>query len=140
MRKPDKKYLGGGLLLLAATLIIVFFQVQNKTSSAPGSLIYEKQCAACHGRDGNGLRALYPPLKDSHYLHAGVAEFPCLVRGGIRGPFTGADGTFNQRMPAFRQLTGEDIMQLMVYLKTRWGKAKHDTSLETVEQWLMSCP
>jgi len=138
---PDRKYLLGGLLLLLGIpLLVIIFQMHNRPDTGPGSTLYREHCSACHGQDGKGLRALYPPLADSPYLIEQQALLPCLIRVGIRGSLVTADGSYNQRMPAFPDLTPAALSQLILYLQSRWGKTSQDSSVKNVEQQLLLCP
>ena len=44
--------------------------------------LYRKHCANCHGRDGEGLRELFPPLTGSLYLADRLPALPCLLTTG----------------------------------------------------------
>lgn len=139
--KPDRKFLMGGLLLLAGIAsVVIIYQSTSKPDLGPGGRIYLEQCSSCHGREGAGLRELYPPLAGSPYLSETTAETACLIRRGVRGLLVTADGSYNQRMPAFPHLTAADISQLIAFMQNRWGKKKTITPVETLEQWLLSCP
>jgi mono/diheme cytochrome c family protein len=43
-------------------------------------------------------------------------------------------------MPAFANLTLEEMSSLINYLQQRWGKDRETVSEQTVAQWLRSCP
>lgn len=124
------------LLMLAATAVLLSGCSGNRADAA----VYDKHCASCHGRDGQGLRALYPPLQDSDYLGEKIRELPCLISGGIRGTIVTGNKTKNIRMPAFGDLTLEEMSSLVSYLQQRWGKGGETPSEQTVAQWLRSCP
>ncbi len=138
---PDRKYLLGGLLfLLGISSLVIIFQIPDRAETIPGSKLYREHCSACHGQDGKGFRALYPPLADSPYFAEKQAMLPCLIRGGIRGSLVTADGSYNLRMPAFPDLTPADLSTLILYLQTRWGKTNRDSSVKNIEQLLLPCP
>ena len=131
----------GGLLLLAGIAsVVIIYQSTSEPDLGPGGRLYQEQCSACHGRDGGGLRELYPPVAGSPYLSEITDETACLIRRGVRGSLVTADGSYNQRMPAFPYLTAADISQLIAFMQSRWGKTKTITPVETLEQWLLSCP
>jgi mono/diheme cytochrome c family protein len=124
------------LLLLTATTLLLPGCSENGADAAT----YEKHCASCHGRDGQGLRALYPPLQDSDYLDTRITELPCLISGGIRGTLVTGNKAKNIRMPAFGDLTLEEMSSLITYLQQRWGTGGKTASEQKVSQWLRSCP
>lgn len=123
------------LLLLAATALLLSGCSENGADAT----VYDKHCASCHGRDGQGLRALYPPLQDSDYLDKRITELPCLIFKGVRGTIVTGNKTKNIRMPAFVDLTLEEMSSLINYLQQRWGKGGETASEQTVAQWLRSC-
>lgn len=124
------------LVLLVATAILLSSCSENGTDA----MVYEKNCASCHGSDGQGLRTLYPPLRESDYLDQRISELPCLISRGIRGTIVTGNKTKNIRMPAFANLTLEEMSSLVNYLQQRWGKDRETVSEQTVAQWLRSCP
>ncbi|MBT8328353.1 MAG: cytochrome c [Desulfofustis sp.] len=124
------------LVLLAAVTLLL----SGCSENGADAVVYNKNCASCHGRDGQGLRALYPPLPESDYLDKRISELPCLISGGIRGTIVTGNKTKNIRMPAFANLTSEEMSTLINYLQHRWGKGGATVSEQTVAQWLRSCP
>ena len=123
------------LLLLTAAVLL-----SSCSDNGADATVYQKHCASCHGRDGQGLRALYPPLQDSDYLDRKITELPCLISEGIRGTIVTGNKTKNIRMPAFSDLSLEEMSSLINYLQQRWGKGGDPPSEQTVAQWLQSCP
>lgn len=139
--KPDRKYLIGGLLFFFGfAALLLFLQAESRINSEPGRKLYGNLCSQCHGSEGKGLKELYPALENSPYLSSGLAEIPCLIRGGIKGTIVTADGSNNQRMPAFQELTVDEISQLILYLQHQWGRKNPIASVKTIEQWLSNCP
>ena len=124
------------LLIMAAAALLV----PGCSSDQGDPTIYRKHCASCHGREGQGLRALYPPLAGSAYLGERLAELPCLIANGIRGTIVTEKKTKNIRMPGFSNLTNEQMSSLVNYLQLNWGNAGESVSTQTVAQWLRSCP
>ena len=123
------------LLLLVATALLLFGCSEHEADAT----VYDKHCASCHGGDGQGLRALYPPLQDSDYLDKRIMELPCLISKGIRGTIVTGNKTTNIRMPAFADLTLEEMSSLINYLQQRWGKDGEAATAHKVRQWLRSC-
>ncbi len=90
-----------------------------------GQALYEQHCANCHGRDGEGLGTLMPPLAGADYLLTHRAALPCLVRRGQRGPITVNGQPYDGVMPAFsrQQLTDADVANILNYVQRAWGNA-----------------
>ncbi len=94
-----------------------------------GHLVFEKNCASCHGARGEGAPdwqhrdakgELPPPPLDAHghaWKHADGMLYR-LVRDGWRDPF---NKTERLTMPAFGQaLPPRQIQAVIEYLKTLW--------------------
>lgn len=124
------------LLLLAAAALLP----SGCSDSRGDPTVYRKHCTSCHGSQGQGLRALYPPLQGSAYLGERLAELPCLVSTGVRGTIVTGKKTKNIRMPALSQLSLEEMSSLVNYLQLNWGTGGETVAERTVAQWLRSCP
>jgi mono/diheme cytochrome c family protein len=136
MKSESDSWWSFTLLLFSAAVLLLSGCSHNGVDAG----VYDRHCASCHGRDGQGLRALYPPLQNSDYLDGRISELPCLVSKGIRGTITTGSTTKNIRMPAFADLSLEEMSSLITYLRQRWGKDGETVSQQTVAQWLRSCP
>jgi cytochrome c oxidase cbb3-type subunit 3 len=78
---------------------------------AAGSEIYTRNCASCHGEQGQGI--IGPNLTDEYYLHGGsnVDIFDVLT-----------DGVASAGMPAWEgTLTPEERAQLVAYIRSIEG-------------------
>jgi mono/diheme cytochrome c family protein len=124
------------LALCAAVLITAVAGCSGDTGTAEG---YLNNCSSCHGRDGEGLRSLYPPLKDSAYLSQQLDQLPCLLVNGIASPFGSTDSTPRMRMPSFAHLSSDDLYAVIAYLSATWGTAGKTVSRQEVEAWLSEC-
>ena len=102
--------------------------------------VYNRHCASCHGREGQGLKALYPALTDSAYLGDRIGELPCLISSGVRGKIVTGKRTKNIRMPAFADLSIQQMNSLISYLQLNWGKGGETVSEQKISQWLRNCP
>lgn len=76
-------------------------------SAADGAALFATRCAACHGGQGEG-RGSFPALAGNPFLDD-EAAVAALVRAG------------SGVMPAFTQLTDEEVAALTAYLRTTWG-------------------
>lgn len=88
-----------------------------------GSDVYAANCASCHQANGQGLPGVFPPL-------AGHAQTLVADQGkdylidvmlyGLAGPIT-VDGTkYNGQMPAWSQLSNEQIAGALNYIVSAW--------------------
>lgn len=84
----------------------------GNAQAADGAAIYTARCSGCHGVEGEG-RGSFPALADNPFLDD-EAAVAAVVRGGAAG------------MPAFPQLSDEEVGALSTYLRTTWGTASGD--------------
>ena len=96
---------------------------------AAGRVVYQRQCAVCHGAHGEGARnwqqpdasgEMPAPPHDAHghtWKHSDAMLFR-VVQEGWRDPF---NKTNRLTMPAFKgQLSRDDTVAVIAYLKTLW--------------------
>jgi mono/diheme cytochrome c family protein len=124
------------ILALLPTLMLLSGCKENRGDPT----VYNRHCASCHGREGQGLKALYPALTDSAYLGDRIGELPCLISSGVRGKIVTGKRTKNIRMPAFADLSIQQMNSLISYLQLNWGKGGETVSEQKINQWLRSCP
>ena len=86
-----------------------------------GKIIFEKNCANCHQKDGSGLGKLIPPIKNSDYFLEDKSRTARIIKYGQTGPITVNGIENNEAMPANPKLTDLEIAQLMTYLYNIWG-------------------
>ncbi|MGI9536310.1 MAG: c-type cytochrome [Desulfocapsaceae bacterium] len=123
-------------MLLMAVLLLLPGCSENRGDPS----VYKRHCASCHGSEGQGLKSLYPPLTDSVYLSERIGELPCLISSGIRGKIVTGKRTKNIRMPAFADLSIQEMNLLVSYLQLNWGKGEETVSEQKISQWMRTCP
>jgi mono/diheme cytochrome c family protein len=89
-----------------------------------GAKVYEQQCAACHGDEGQGVPSIYPALAGNRAVLLGSPNN--LVRiirmGGFSPSTAGNPQPFG--MPPFAQvLSNEDIADVTTYVRQSWGNS-----------------
>ncbi len=100
---------------------------------------YEIRCANCHGKDGEGLKKLIPPLADSDYLQNNMDKLACIIRNGMKEPIMVNGDLYIQEMPPNHDLSDMDIVNLVNYINKRWGSpATSQTPAQTRKQ-LKNC-
>lgn len=86
-----------------------------------GQILYQQHCAQCHGKRGEGLARLYPPLAGSDYLAPHANRLACLIRRGQQDTIVVRGDTFSLAMPPNPQLFPEDIAQIVTFICHAWG-------------------
>lgn len=100
--------------------------------AAKGEQLYAANCAGCHQASGEGLPAIFPPLKgngavndDDPTTHIHVVLF------GLGGATVDGIG-YASEMPAFgASLTDADIANIINYERSTWGN--HGTPVTTAD-------
>ncbi|WP_457625281.1 cytochrome D1 domain-containing protein [Persephonella sp.] len=102
------------IILLPLTLLIFFGAFAGEL--AKGSRLYQKHCASCHGVDRAGTVA--PPLLPLFLKKIPEKKLIYIIKNGL--PAT--------QMPAFPQLSEDDIKSIIAYIKTpakiNWSEEK----------------
>ena len=84
-----------------------------------GRQVYAKQCAACHGEQGEGAPAAYPRLAGAAVQHTGNA-IRMVLHGGYAPSTKGNPRPYG--MPPFASvLSDAEVGAVMSYLNTSWG-------------------
>lgn len=97
---------------------------EASTATNPGEQIFISNCAACHQATGEGVTGAFPAVRGhiNELLAAegGRAYLPQLLLGGLQGPIEVAGNSYNGIMPAWRQLSDEQIAAVLNYSLTAW--------------------
>jgi alcohol dehydrogenase (cytochrome c) len=82
----------------------------NPQAIAAGEILYNQNCAVCHGSGARGERG--PSLVSGSFQHGGAdGELLISIRGGVRGT----------EMPSFARLSTDQIWQIIAYLRDLSG-------------------
>ncbi len=93
-----------------------------------GPQLYQQNCAFCHGENGQGRVGAFPPLA-AHTTELiktpeGRAHLINSLLFGMQGPVRVKGYTYNGVMPAFAQLSDEQIATLLNHILSAWGNDK----------------
>jgi len=91
--------------------------------SADGQAIYEANCASCHQATGQGAPGAFPPLAGHvpALYNADRSYLINLLLYGLQGEIQVEGQTYNGQMPAWQQLSDDDIAAILNYVSTAWG-------------------
>lgn len=104
-----------------------------------GKDIYVKYCQNCHGANGEGLGELAPPLTDTVFLKENKEQLACFVKNGVNKPMVINGKTYQEKMPAFKQLEHIDIAQVIVYITNSFGNNQGMYQQQKVESDIENC-
>jgi len=100
--------------------------VVNKTpaqSIADGKAIFSRTCVACHQSEGQGIKAVFPPLAKSDFLNKNKDTAIDAVLFGLKGEITVNGEKYNSVMPS-QSLSDQEVADVMNYVYNNWGNDK----------------
>ena len=87
-----------------------------------GKRTYFSSCFACHGQDGQGIPAVFPPIAKSDYLVADKDRAIRVVLKGLTGPVTVNGVTYNSAMPP-QDLNDEQVADVLTFIMNSFGNS-----------------
>lgn len=127
------------IFTVQSLILLISCQYSTETYKE-GKIIYDIQCAACHGLNGEGLGTLYPNLYDTEYLLKNRENIVCWIYKGIGPDSNNARNTrfTDQAMPPINILDAVEICNILNYLNGRFWKAEAFT-IQEIKNNLESC-
>ncbi len=122
-----------------AGLIFVYTTMMPK-GAPDGEELYLEHCGNCHGKEGEGLKSLYPPLAKSDYLRDHQTELPCNMIHGMEGPIVVNGKSFNLAMPGVETLSGTQVWKILEHINTSWGNDIETAPKEKIKAVVKRCP
>ncbi|OOG61358.1 alcohol dehydrogenase [Rhodanobacter sp. B04] len=86
-----------------------------------GEKIYTQHCADCHGKDGNGVAGIYPPLDGNSSVTepSGINATRAVLLGGF-APLTAANPRPYSMPPFAQQLSDAEVAAVVSYIRGSW--------------------
>jgi mono/diheme cytochrome c family protein len=113
------------LLRLVSTLaFLVRFTCSPTVSMADqvaGSKVYLDSCAVCHMTDGSGVPGMQPALDGDPVVGGDPGQLIRLILQGPAKVLPADRPIFSSTMPAFDQLSDQQIADLLTYLREQYG-------------------
>ena len=115
---------------------IALFDTETRTSVLDGYEAYKGLCAACHGKEGQGIKNLAPPLIGSERIVGDDLKTPVrILLNGMTGP---VDGTEFGVMVPMNTYSDEWIADVITYVRLGLGdetrRVRHKHVKELREQ------
>lgn len=87
-----------------------------------GGKLYAQQCASCHGKDGQGVAGVYPPLAGNTSVTepTGINAIRIVLLGGF-APTTSAHPRPYSMPPFAQQLSDGDVAAVVSYVRHAWS-------------------
>lgn len=134
------------LLLPFAFCLSTFFiscqsesEIEFRRYLIQGKNIYQTNCKNCHAENGEGLGALFPPIKEADYLSKNKNQLACIIHNGLKGLIVVNKKMYNNPMPAQTQLAPIEIAEVITYVTNSFGNQQGIYKLEKVNADLKIC-
>jgi cytochrome c oxidase subunit 2 len=92
-----------------------------------GEAVYAANCASCHQANGQGVAGAFPPVAGHSadlVVEQGRDYLPLLMLYGLQGRIQ-VDGTsYNGQMPAWSQLSDEELAAVTNHVVTTWDEGQ----------------
>jgi nitrite reductase (NO-forming) len=85
-----------------------------------GKILFERNCAACHQQNGEGVPGAFPPLAKSDFLMARADKGAGIVLHGLTGKIKVNGKEYDGVMPQM-QLKDDEIASILTYVRNSWG-------------------
>ncbi|WP_226163211.1 c-type cytochrome [Hymenobacter terricola] len=126
--------------LLPGLLLLLLLPGCFSNNRHQGEKLYAKNCAGCHGDQGQGLARLIPPLAGSDFLADHRAQLPCLLRNGQNEVIVVNGVGYHNIMPGNKALTSAQMTNLLNFIESHWGNEAAPRTIRDVQQQLDACP
>ncbi len=127
------KYLGFLYILLELLSGCSEAETRKLQARSEGQVLYAARCAQCHGKQAEGLGALYPDLRHSAQLRTAPEQAACQILYGY--PLGGQ----KQTMPSQPDWTPRDVAAVLTYLSSLEGNTDSLYVSEQVAEVLKDC-
>ncbi|MCW3464697.1 DUF7133 domain-containing protein [Chitinophaga nivalis] len=107
-----------------------------------GYHLFQTVCQTCHGKQGNGMAALAPPLNESEWVTGNKKLLAAIVLYGLTGPVTVHGKVYqapeiNGDMPGIGssdEFSDADIAELLTFLRSAWKNKAGKVTAADIQQ------
>jgi len=91
-------------------------------SLLPARQLYRVHCSACHGRNGEGAKNLFPPLIGPTWVVGDPGRPIRIVLHGLEGTLSLGGAVYMNRMPPLGARLGDgEVASILTYVRASWG-------------------
>ncbi|MFW6347238.1 MAG: c-type cytochrome [Cyclonatronaceae bacterium] len=101
---------------------------------AEGQRVYTRVCQACHQSNGEGVQGSFPTLVGAEWVVDKPDNAVKIVLNGLQGELVRDDATYNGVMPAFDNLSDQEIAAVVSYIRDSFGNDASEYPEERVTQ------
>jgi mono/diheme cytochrome c family protein len=104
----------------------------------PGKTTYQRECAQCHGDNGEGIKSLIPPLLESDFARNNFDSIPCWLKNGLARPITVNGKQYDQPMYG-QKMDNIETANVINYINMEFLRTERQINAEWVTQRWSEC-
>lgn len=127
---------------IAVAVILGFWlltKALNAISKNPAASDYTTHCGKCHGKEGEGIGALVPPLAGTDWLEENHAELPCIIRYGLHDSIQVNGVWYDEQMLGIDYLTDVQVFNITNYVTKKFTAEQKFYTQDEVQSILDDC-
>jgi mono/diheme cytochrome c family protein len=98
----------------------------------PGQRLYARHCLSCHQADGYGVPNMQPAITGGAWVQGDANALALFVLTGGFDSAQRKESESHNVMPAFAQLSDEDLAAILTFIREKFGKGAAPVSPATV--------
>jgi|KBSSwiStaDraftv2_1062776.scaffolds.fasta_scaffold1098987_2 mono/diheme cytochrome c family protein len=106
----------------------------------PGQKLYGRHCLSCHQSDGGGVPNMQPAIAGGTWVKGDAQALALFVMSGGFNSAERKDSQNGNVMPPFRQLSDDDLAQILTYIREKFGGGASPVSAADVTAARASLP
>ncbi len=136
--KANKYYILVIFLCIGIIAVVLFVSRSKKDDYlVRGKESYEKHCANCHGKNGEGLQLLIPPLTDPKWVNND--SIVCIIKNGMDGEIIVNGKNYNSRMTSNAKIENDEMADLISYIRNDFSQKPQRITLKEVTDKILNC-
>jgi mono/diheme cytochrome c family protein len=106
----------------------------------PGQKLYGRHCLSCHQADGGGVPNMQPAIAGGTWVKGDAKALALFVMSGGFNSAERKQSANGNVMPPFRQLSDDDLAQILTYVREKFGAGASPVSAAEVAAARESLP
>lgn len=137
MKRNFIKYLAPFAIVLIVAIFIYNIATHGHIQH-PGKTTYQRECAQCHGDEGEGIETLIPPLANSDLAKQNFDSIPCWLKFGINHRITVNGKQYDQPMYGLK-MDDVETANVINYINAQFLKTDRQINSQWVKQQWLNC-
>ena len=114
-------------------------EIRFKQYVVNGQRGYMTNCANCHGKEGEGIGKLFPPVAKSDYLMKNLDKLASIIKYSQKGEIVVNGVSYNMEMPGQAELSPIETAEISTFIANSWGNEGGFITVKAVRENLENC-